>query len=286
MGTWTDGEMNETQTPDSPWPNRCQGAVSLTFDDGRKSQIERALPILVEHGLLATFYLNPRGKTEEEWCQRLQPWRAVQVAGHEIGNHSLSHVCSQGHRDRRDPSVPSLETWTLADVEADVLEAERRLNAELPMPNGAQRSFCYPCYHEHVGEGPTRQSYVPVIARHFGSGRGMGELENRPATCDLHYLWSWPAEGMDQFELCGRAERAVLNRWVILTFHDIGDSRLGTADHAFQALCAFLARHRERIWTAPVGVAAQRIRTWRESQNGSAAIPAQAGGAGSVALRA
>ena len=246
-----------------PWPEGTFGAISLTFDDGRVSQLKRAIPILAEHGLPATFYINPRGRTEEEWRARLEPWIAVQRAGHEIGDHSLSHVCSRALRPRLD-SAPCLERWTLADVEADVLEAERRLEAVLPMPAGQRRTFCYPCYHDFVGAGEARQSYVPLIARHFLAARGGGEFgHNYPETCDLHYLWSWKVELLDGPALVGRCERAALGTWVILTFHDIGDSRLSNTEHAFRELCEFLARHRQRLWTAPVAAVAERLVEWR-----------------------
>ena len=242
----------------------------MTFDDGRASQLTRVVPILDEYGLRGTFYVNPKGTTEDEWRARLAPWAAVQAAGHEIGNHSLSHTCSHAFRERRDPAVPALETWTLADVEADVLAAERRLDAALPLPPGQRRTFCYPCYQDFVGEGPTRQSYVPIIARHFPAARGAGEAgSNRPATCDLHYLWSWKVELLDGPALVGRAERAALGDWVILTFHDIGDggrSNLANTEPAFRELCAFLARHRARIWTAPVAAVARRVAAWRAEQ--------------------
>lgn len=253
-----------------PWAGNCLGAVSLTFDDGRASHLSRVVPILEEFGLRGTFYLNPKGETEEEWRARLAPWVAVQTAGHEMGNHSLSHVCSRAHRDQWRPETPCLEAWTLADIEADVLEAERRLAAVLPAPQG--RTFCYPCYHEHVGEGATRQSYVPVTARHFLAARGRGEFgENRPATCDLHYLWSWNVELMDGPAMIGRAERASLGsygQWVILSFHDVGEggrSALFNTEPSFRELCAFLARHRDRLWTAPVVEVARQVERWRRS---------------------
>jgi peptidoglycan/xylan/chitin deacetylase (PgdA/CDA1 family) len=168
-----------TESNTRPWAEGCVGAVSLTFDDGRQSQREAVVPLLDQFGLRGTFYLNPRarGRSGGDWREHVARWAPVQAAGHEIGNHSLSHVCSQGHQDAPDPSRPCLEGWSLEDVEADVLEAERRLADVLPIPaghQGQQRSFCYPCYHEHVGRGTTRQSYVPVIARHFVPGRGRG----------------------------------------------------------------------------------------------------------------
>jgi len=48
-------------TASSPWPHGCKGALSLTFDDGLPNQLEKAVPLLAEFDLRATFYLSPRG---------------------------------------------------------------------------------------------------------------------------------------------------------------------------------------------------------------------------------
>ena len=260
----------------SPWPAGCEGAVSLTFDDGLRSQIETAIPLLDEHGLQATFYLNPpRDGDEDDWRARLAPWRAATERGHEMGNHSLTHPCSQNFdvvgREREAITFGGrgLEAMTLEEIEQDVLEAERRLRAGIP--EQTVRSFCYPCYQSHVGMGATRQSYVPVIARHFVAARGKGERANHPARCDLHDLWSWPAERMSGAELVGLAERAAAEgRWAILTFHGIGEGHLPVAEVDLRELCGFLARRRDRLWTAPVVTIATRIQQWR---NGPTATP-------------
>jgi peptidoglycan/xylan/chitin deacetylase (PgdA/CDA1 family) len=215
--------------------------------------------MLNEHGLRGTFYLNPRG---DDWAERLGPWREVAAAGHEIGNHSLTHPCARGFRDTR-TAPPALEDLTLADLEADVLEAERRLRAAIPGSTG--RSFAYPCYQDYVGEGVTRHSYVPVIARHFVAGRAKGEVPNHPLTCDLHYLWSFPVERMSGAELVGLAERAATQgRWSILTFHGIHQGHLSVADVDLRELCGFLAAHRPRLWTAPVANVADHVARWRQ----------------------
>lgn len=243
----------------APWPDGCAGAVSLTFDDGTRSQLEIAIPMLNEFGLQATFYINPRG---DDWMARLAPWREAARAGHEIGNHSLSHPCSRAFRDVRDGR--GLEDLTLEDIERDVLEAERRLREAIPEQD--ERTFCYPCYQSHVGAGPRQQSYVPVIAHHFIAARGKGEVANHPLTCDLHYLWSWPVERMWGAELVGLAERAASQgRWAILTFHGIHQGHLSVADVDLRELCAFLARSRNRLWVAPVVTVARRILEWRRA---------------------
>jgi len=98
-----------------PWPDGYEGAVSLTFDDGMRSQLEVALPILAENGLRATFYVNSRGP---DWRGLLAPWKAVAEAGHEVGNHTVSHPCSCAFKESR---ADCLETMTLDDMEREVI---------------------------------------------------------------------------------------------------------------------------------------------------------------------
>jgi sialate O-acetylesterase len=130
------------------------------------------------------------------------------------------------------------------------------------------RSFCYPCYQDYVGVGAHRQSYAPVIARHFVAARGKGETANDPARCDLHWLWSWPVERMSGAELVGLAERAATEgRWSVLTFHGVNEGGLTVGEVDLRELLGFLAQHRDRIWTAPVATVAQRIRAWRERRH-------------------
>lgn len=239
----------------SPWPQGCHGALSLTFDDGNPTQLDRAFPIMRERGLRGTFYMSPRGDT---WRETLETWQAVYETGNEIGNHSLSHTCSRGFSDNS--QARGLEGWTLQDVEEDVLEAERRLTEVFPTQN---RSYCYPCFQNHVGEGETRQSYTPVIARHFSAGRGLGEVPNHPATCDLHYAWSWMIRGNTAMELMGMAEQAAnRGRWGIMTFHGISEGHLAVAECDFAELCNHLA-YAKHIWVAPVREVAVAIREWR-----------------------
>jgi hypothetical protein len=244
-----------------PWPPGCRGALSLTFDDGLPSQLRVAAPMMNDLGLKGTFYLCPRGN---DWQKSMERWRPVYEAGHEIGNHSMSHTCSRAFSD--DPAAQGLETMTLAEIEADVTEAERRLSELFP---AEQRSFAYPCFQSHVGEGETRQSYVPVIARRFIAARAWGELPNAAATCDLHHLWSWMVRGHHGPHLVGLAEQcAAQGRWGILTFHGIHEGHLPVADVDFRELCTHLAQA-EHIWVAPVAEVAAAIKAWRAESKGS-----------------
>lgn len=245
--------------PYEPWPAGCAGAVSLTFDDGMASHLAVAAPLLDRYELRATFYIQPSGDCES-WQKRLEPWRAVARAGHEIGNHSLSHPCSQNHSDGGN----GVERMSVAEIEADLDVAEERLRIGVPEYTD-ERTFCYPCYQSHVGAGPTRQSYVPAVARRFPAARGKGDKPNSARGVDLHYLWSWGVERRSGAELIGLCEWAALEgRWAVLTFHGINEGHLPVAEADLRLLCTHLARHRERIWTAPVVDVATRIADWRK----------------------
>jgi peptidoglycan-N-acetylglucosamine deacetylase len=245
------------------WPFEAEAAFSLTFDDGPPSQLARAVPMLNNADLQATFYLNPKG---DNWAEKLAPWRDVAKAGHEIGSHTIAHICSMAFRP--DPDAPGLEKMTLDDIEKDIVESKQRL--QQLVPEQKEMSFCYPCYMEHVGRGPTRQSYVPVVARHHIAGRGKGEFPfaNHPATVDLHYAWCWPAERMPGSQMVGLAEACVAkNTWGILTFHGIHEGNLSVAEGDLRELVNYLHANHSRVWTAPVAKVAQRILEWRK-ENG------------------
>lgn len=249
-----------TQT-NIPWLGECQGAVSLTFDDGLASQLDIAVPLLNEHGLLATFYVNPRDGYEETMAS----WRQVAAAGHELGNHTIRHPCSKNFDFIGGTGRLALEEMSREEMESEIVETSRRLRQLAP--NQAAVSFGYPCYQPFLGRGAQRQSYVPLVARHCVAGRGRGEYANHPRHCDLAYLWSWPCERMAGAELVGLAERAASQgRWAILTFHGVHEGNLAIGAGDLAELCEFLDRQKDRIWTAPVATIAQQVQAWRDQQ--------------------
>jgi peptidoglycan-N-acetylglucosamine deacetylase len=79
------------------------GAISLTFDDGLRDQLELAIPVLDRLGFKATFFViaGRTPETDEEanakppgdWGSISWPQlKALAAQGHEIGNHSWSHA--------------------------------------------------------------------------------------------------------------------------------------------------------------------------------------------------
>ena len=66
----------------------CQKYIALTFDDGpRKGTTDRLLDGLRERGASATFFL-----VGEEAAANLELVKRMKAEGHQIGNHTWSHV--------------------------------------------------------------------------------------------------------------------------------------------------------------------------------------------------
>lgn len=238
----------------SVWPAGYQGAVSLTFDDGMRSQFDVGVPLLDRHGIQATFYVNPR----EHDSESLARWSEAAAHGHEIGNHTVNHPCSKNFAFIADTGRRALEEMSWDEMAWELAETNRRLAAVQDNPQAI--SFAYPCYQPFLGKGAARVSYVPLVLEHCVAGRGRGERANDPRYCDLGYLWSWPCERLTGAHLIGLAEQAAHEgRWAILTFHGIHEGHLAVAEGDLSELCAHLAANRARIWSAPVATLAAHV---------------------------
>ncbi|MEM3648640.1 MAG: polysaccharide deacetylase family protein [Thermoproteota archaeon] len=243
------------------WPSGFKAAVSLTFDDGLPSQLNLGIPLLEKYGFKGTFYITPKDDYEE----RLKSWREVADRGHEIGNHSTTHPCSCNFTG--DPYCRGLENMTLEDIRSDIIEAHNRIRRFIP---DGSLTFAYPCYQTSVGRGLSKKSYVPLVAEIFLAARAVGEkgFSNSPLACDLHELWSWPADRMRCEEMIGLTVNAVCEgRWAIFTFHGINEEHLPVSDHDLTEFLGFLAAHRNKIWVAPVAEIAGFIVSEREKLN-------------------
>lgn len=68
------------------WPG-----VRLTFDDGNRSDVERALPALQQRGLDATFFVLA-GRLDEAGSLSAEDVRSLRDAGMRVGTHGMHHV--------------------------------------------------------------------------------------------------------------------------------------------------------------------------------------------------
>ncbi len=229
------------------------GAVSITFDDGTKNQLQKAVPLMDKYGIKGTFYVHPHGAN---WQEIYAPWKHVSENGHEIGNHTLSHLCPENLS-----IVPgSVEECTLQDIENDIIAAQERLIRIAPEQK--DWTFAYPCYSTFVGRGVGRKSYVPLVAKHFVAGRTGGEygFGNNPDAIDLACVSGIATDRMSGFEMIGLIEELTWqNQWVILIFHEIDGERLTVGSYDFEMLLKYLHRKSDTIRTAPVVQVAKKI---------------------------
>jgi peptidoglycan/xylan/chitin deacetylase (PgdA/CDA1 family) len=245
-------------TPPFAWPGGKRAAVSLSFDDARPSQVDAGVPILNLHGVRATFYLSPHRVPE-----RMEAWRAAVAAGHEMGNHTVSHPCSGNFPWSR---ANALEDYTLDRMERELIDANAYIAHELGvMP----ATFAYCCGQKFIGRGEAAHSLVPLIARHFTAGRGFrDESANDPAFVDLAQACGVDGDATPFEGLRAWIDRAAAEGgWLIFAAHDVGDDfpRQAMRSDVLDAICAYCADPANGIWIDTVAAIATHIRDARQT---------------------
>src|SRR5258705_7925054 len=175
-----------------PWPAGKRVAISLTFDDARKSQPNGGAAVLDQYGVKATFFIVP-GTAKES----LEGWKKVVASGHEIGNHSLTHPCTGNFPWSKSNA---LENYTLEQMHSQLVEANKYIETLLGVKSEV---FAYPCGNTFVGRGRDTKSYVPVVPELFLFGRvWLDEGRNDPAFCDLAQPTGMEREEKDLDRIC------------------------------------------------------------------------------------
>jgi peptidoglycan/xylan/chitin deacetylase (PgdA/CDA1 family) len=237
------------------WPEGKRAALSLSFDDARTSQVDTGLALFDRFGTKATFYVSPL--TVEE---RLAGWKRAVAAGHEIGNHALSHPCTGNFSWSR---KNALEDYTLDEMRLELTGASQRIEALLGV---VPEVFAYPCGQTFVGRGTGTRSYVPLVAELFVSGRGwLDEGPNDPAFVDLAQVTGMELDGKTFEALLPLLEQVRADgRWLVLAGHEIGrEGRQSTQVATLEKLLRYAQDPANGLWLAPVGTVARHIRDER-----------------------
>ncbi|MGC9977152.1 MAG: polysaccharide deacetylase family protein [Syntrophales bacterium] len=239
------------------WPQGKRAAVSLTFDDARESQLDVGLPLLNRYGVKATFYVLPNMVKP-----RLSDWKKAVNAGHEIGNHSLNHPCTGNYPFIKENA---LEYYTLErmtdELDTANLAIERMLGVR-------PTSFAYPCGQTFVGRGQNVQSYVPLIAKSFLTGRTFGDtVANKPDFCDFAQITSINIDGLSVNKIRALVDEAAeKGSWLVLGGHEIGTSSgpQVTQTETLAAFCEYANDPQNGIWVATVTEIATYIDSHRK----------------------
>jgi peptidoglycan/xylan/chitin deacetylase (PgdA/CDA1 family) len=233
------------------WPEGKHGAISVTFDDARFSQIDTGIPLLDEYGVKATFYVSI-----DPMKKRLEEWKKAVANGHEIGNHSLTHPCSGNFSFAY---KKALENYNLNKMHYELTEANNiieRLLGVKPV------SFAYPCGQKFVGRGINARSYIPVVAENFLTGRGwMDEWSNDPTFCDMAQLMGVELDGKDFEQARQWIDKTTANGgWLIFCGHEIGEGgRQTTLSPTLRAICEYAQDPANGLWLDTVQTIANYI---------------------------
>ncbi len=238
-----------------PWPSGKRCAVSLTFDDARLSQPDAGIPLLDRLGIKATFYVSP-----DDLARRVDGWKAAVRAGHEVGNHTMTHPCTGNYAfSLRN----ALEDYTLERMAREIDDASRTIEAALGVKPD---SFAYPCGQTFVGRGREVRSYVPLVAERFATARGwLGEDANDPAVCDLVQLLGMESDGKTFEQVKPLLDKAAgEGRWLILAGHEMAEGDYQTTSlKMLEALGRYVNDPANGIWVDTVSRVGRYIRERR-----------------------
>ena len=239
------------------WPDGNTMAISLTWDDARDSQVLVGTPILDKYEVKATFYVIPSSVERE-----LEGWKSAVLNGHEIGNHSLLHPCTESYLWSRDNAI---EDYSLKRMRKELIKA----NVEIEKLLGVTPTeFAYPCGQTYLGRGKKTKSYVPVVRKLFSTGRAFDDISSndlKDPDLDLARLSCVIMDDKDFKSIKSQIEHArEQGKWLILGGHEIGHIDIKT-DYLtniemLEELLDYIKNPANKIWTAPVGEIASYIK--------------------------
>jgi hypothetical protein len=237
------------------WPDPHRAALSLSFDDARPSQLRHGLPLLDRLGVRATFFVLPNAVGAS-----LAGWRDAVARGHEIGNHTRTHPCSRNFEWSRANPV---ERLTIADYRLELEEADRSLRELLGVEPTV---FAYPCGQTFVGEGPSTQSLIPLIAELFEVGRTFNDAgANSPADLDPAQIACVNSDEQSFGDLLPILEAARADgAWLVLGGHEIGAAGDGDGDATWMDTIEAVVTWCEGsgVWIGTIGNVARALRAW------------------------
>ncbi len=214
--------------------------VSITFDDCPRSVFETALPAMEKRGWYGTIYAamglcditNHLGLH-----MSAQDMRAAHDAGHEIGDHTFSHidanaVTPKAFTDNIDKNQAALEALGIAK----------------------SRTFAYPY-------GEVSLETKKALAKRFDLVRGI-HSPTSSNNLDLNQTTSQRLFSGDDFEACRKAISALQSQpsWLILFTHDVREnpSEYGCTPSEFEQILEDLEAIDADV--LPVATALDKIR--------------------------
>ncbi len=224
------------------WPNGAKAAVNLAYDDALDSQLDIAIPALNKYKLKGTFYLNVVSPTLNT---RLEDWRKVAKAGHELGNHSIFHQCAKSGPGREwVPADRDLDKVSVIQMQDQVKVANSFLHA---VDGKTERTYTPPCIDLNAGGANyvdgLKSEFVAIKATGGGVTPDMKTLDPYRVGVDF------PSNVTGAQLIAVVKEAAAKGTMANFTFHGIGGDHLVTSKEAHEELLKYLADNKDIYWT-------------------------------------
>jgi len=183
---------------------RQKGILTLTFDDGLKSQYEIAFKEMQKENIKGTLFLlaDWEGLFEGRELMSFEEAKEMQNEGWEIGSHTLDHLSLT--------ILSEEEMKEELEKSKDILENKGFEIKTIAFPFGS--------YNENV---------IKETKKHYLASRpmedGFNSIEN-PNFYDLKSKWVMKKYSSE--EICSWIEKANNEgKWLILDFHNIGEEQ-------------------------------------------------------------
>jgi peptidoglycan-N-acetylglucosamine deacetylase len=247
-----------TAQPRNAWQGK-ECAVVLTYDDGLDVHLTNVIPALDSLGLHATFYIaDYSGKLKS----RVPEWRMAAAAGHELGNHTVSHPC-EGGRPGREFVVPhdDLNNYTVARVVSEIKKMDSLLQ---DIDGKTKRTFAYPCGDTKIHD----TAYIDGLKSDFAGARGVQPVMQPAGKIDLYNIGCYAINGQTGDQMIGLVKKAMKNRaLLVFLFHGVGGGHdLNVSLAAHSQLLHFLKQQEKNIWVAPMADVAMYIRQYQQQK--------------------
>lgn len=181
------------------------GYVSITFDDATLSQYEQAFPILETAGLPATVYVSTGLiGSDESLFMNWDQVRELVDANWEIGSHSVTHQ--------------ELPTLTDEDIFYEMARSQYELFQEL---DTTSTSFASPYGEYNQQVISYAQYFYESHVRAWGDNNGVNAVDIDPFLIERINIDNTLTSG----EVCDNLRTVHSGQWLVLMFHQIGDTQ-------------------------------------------------------------
>lgn len=182
-----------------------EGIISITFDDGWESVYTQALVPLQQNGLKTTQYIIS-GSLDDQKYMSVEQIKSMQIVGHEIGSHTVSHA--------------DLTTLDDKEISKELQDSKNELEKDF----GPIKDFTSPlgAYNKYT-LGKIGQYYRSQKNAEGNLSSDISQSLNQAAKFEMLNLRSYSVRNNTSInDIQKLIDLAITNKaWLILTYHQI-----------------------------------------------------------------